>query len=165
MIVEALLANAAILFGLAMILWVVAVQMDDVSFVDAYWGGGMAVMAAVSWLRLFDPGPLASLLMAMTVIWGMRLCIHLLIRWRREGEDKRYARILRKDREKGRFASSALTKIFLSQSVLLFLVSSPAQYGILEASSLTPRAFWTWPVGGRHSVRMVWRLATRALQG
>ena len=40
MIVEALLANAAILFGLAMILWVVAVQMDDVSFVDAYWGGG-----------------------------------------------------------------------------------------------------------------------------
>jgi len=96
------------------------------------------VMAAVSWLRLFDPGPLASLLMAMTVVWGMRLCIHLLIRWRREGEDKRYARILRKDREKGRFASATLTKIFLSQSVLLFLVSSPAQYGILEASSLTP---------------------------
>ena len=40
MIAEALLANAAILFGLAMILWVVAVQIDDVSFVDAYWGGG-----------------------------------------------------------------------------------------------------------------------------
>ncbi|HCB79125.1 MAG TPA: hypothetical protein DEP68_10195, partial [Erythrobacter sp.] len=60
MIVEALLANAAILLGLAMILWVVAIQIDDVSFVDAYWGGGMAVMAAVSWLRLFDPGPLAS---------------------------------------------------------------------------------------------------------
>ena len=138
MIVEALLANAAILLGLAMILWVVAVQMDDVSFVDAYWGGGMAVMAATSWLRLLDPGPLASLLMAMTVIWGMRLCLQLLIRWRREGEDKRYARILRKDREKGRFASATLTKIFLSQSVLLFLVSSPAQYGILEASSLTP---------------------------
>ena len=35
MIVEALLANAAILLGMAIILWVVAVQIDDVSFVDA----------------------------------------------------------------------------------------------------------------------------------
>ncbi|MEH6722416.1 MAG: hypothetical protein V7686_02705 [Qipengyuania sp.] len=31
MIVEALLANAAILLGMAIILWVVAVQIDDVS--------------------------------------------------------------------------------------------------------------------------------------
>ena len=122
MIVEALLANAAILLGLAMILWVVAIQIDDVSFVDAYWGGGMAVMAAVSWLRLFDPGPLASLLMAMTVVWGMRLCIHLLIRWRREGEDKRYARILRKDREKGRFASAVISTGFSSPLICSFTI-------------------------------------------
>ena len=119
MIVEALLANAAILLGMAIILWVVAVQIDDVSFVDAYWGGGMALMAFVSWLRLYEPGPLATLLMAMAVIWGLRLCLHLLLRWRREGEDKRYARILAKDRAKGRFALAALTKVFLGQSVLL----------------------------------------------
>ena len=87
MIVEALLANAAILLGMAIILWVVAVQIDDVSFVDAYWGGGMALMAFVSWLRLYEPGPLATLLTVMAVIWGLRLCIHLLLRWRREGED------------------------------------------------------------------------------
>ena len=48
MIVEALLANIAILLGLALVLWVIAVQIDDVSFVDAYWGGGMAIMAVVS---------------------------------------------------------------------------------------------------------------------
>lgn len=138
MIVESLLANAVILFGMALLLWALAVQIDDVSFVDAYWGGGMALMALVSWLRLYDPGPLATLLMAMAVIWGLRLCLYLLHRWRREGEDKRYARILRKDREQGRFAWAALTKVFLGQSVLLFMVSSPAQYGILEASSMTP---------------------------
>ena len=138
MIVEALLANAVILLGLALILWVISLQIDDVSFVDAYWGGGMALMALVSWLRLYDPGPLATLLMAMTGIWGARLCLYLFLRWRREGEDKRYKRILRTDREKGRFALAALTKVFLGQSVLLFLVSSPAQYGILEASALTP---------------------------
>ena len=80
MIVEALLANAVILLGLALILWVISLQIDDVSFVDAYWGGGMALMALVSWLRLYDPGPLATLLMAMTVIWGARLCLYLFLR-------------------------------------------------------------------------------------
>ncbi|HBM05652.1 MAG TPA: hypothetical protein DD369_08660, partial [Erythrobacter sp.] len=136
--VESLLANFVILLGLALILWVVAVQIGDVSFVDAFWGGGMALLALVSWLRLYEPGALATLLMAMAVIWGARLALHLLIRWRREGEDKRYRRMLAKDREQGRFAVAALTKVFLGQSVLLFIVSSPAQYGILEAGSLTP---------------------------
>lgn len=153
MIVESLIANGAILLGVALILWVIALQVDDVSFVDAFWGGGMALMALASWLRLYQPGPLATLLMAMTVIWGVRLCIHLLRRWKREGEDKRYKRILRKDREKGRFAIAALTKVFLGQSVLLFIVSSPAQYGILEASSMTPVSglalvgLATWAIG------------------
>ena len=75
MIVEALLANIVILLGLALALWVIAVQIDDVSFVDAYWGGGMAIMAVVSWLRLAEPGPLATLLMAMAAIWGLRAAI------------------------------------------------------------------------------------------
>ncbi len=153
MIVEALLANIAILLGMALLLWVVAVQIRDVTFVDAFWGGGIALMAFVSWWRLYDPGSLATLLMAMTIIWGVRLCIHLLVRWWREGEDRRYQRILRKDRAKGRFAVAALIKVFLSQTVLLFLVSSPAQYGILEASAMTPISgmalvgFALWMVG------------------
>ena len=70
MIVESLLANFVILLGLALILWVVAVQIGDVSFVDAFWGGGMALLALVSWLRLYEPGALATLLMAMAVIFG-----------------------------------------------------------------------------------------------
>ena len=67
MIIEALLANAAILFGLALILWVVALQLDDVSFVEAFRGGGIALLALLSWLQLAEPGSLATLLMVMTV--------------------------------------------------------------------------------------------------
>ena len=37
MILEALIANAAILLGVTLILWVVAVQIDDVSFIDSFW--------------------------------------------------------------------------------------------------------------------------------
>ena len=138
MILEALIGNAAILLGMVLILWVVAVQIRDVSFIDAFWGAGMAALALISWIRLVEPGPLATLIMAMTVIWGLRLGLYLFLRWRREGEDKRYERMLRKDRERGRWALAALIKVFLGQAVLLFVVSSPAQYGILEAGALQP---------------------------
>jgi steroid 5-alpha reductase family enzyme len=138
LILEALLVNFVILMGVALILWVIAVQIDDASFVDSYWGGGMALLAAISWLRLDAPGPLATLLAVMAVLWGVRLAVHIFVRWRKEGEDKRYKMILKKDREAGRFAIAALTRVFLFQSVLLFLVSSSAQYGILQAGSVQP---------------------------
>lgn len=148
--IEALLGNAAILLGAVLLLWVVAVRIDDVSFIDSFWGGGMALLAAVSWLRLAPAGPLATLIAAMAAAWGVRLAIHLYRRWRREGEDPRYARMLKKPREQRRFASAALTRVFLGQAVLLFLVSSPAQLGILAAGSdrgidalaLTGLALW-----------------------
>jgi steroid 5-alpha reductase family enzyme len=165
MIVEALIANAAILLGVTLILWVIAVQIDDVSFIDSFWGGGMALMAIISWLQLETPGPLATLLMAMAAIWGLRLSLYLFLRWRREGEDKRYERMLRKDREKGNFAMAALTKVFLGQAILLFMVCSPAQYGIFEAGSLQPisglalTGFALWCIGMTFEVVGDWQLA------
>lgn len=142
--IEGLIANAAILLGLVLILWAVAVQIGDVSFIDAFWGAGMALLALTSWWQLAEPGALANLLLAMTAAWGLRLAIHLLRRWRAEGEDKRYERLLRKDRAAGQFAFAALTKVFLGQALLLFLVSSPAQLGILASPApapLTPLAY------------------------
>ncbi|MBY6127582.1 DUF1295 domain-containing protein [Qipengyuania aquimaris] len=131
--VEMLLVNAAVLVAVVLVLWAISVKIDDVSFIDSFWGAGMALMAFTSWLQLEERGILAHLLLAMTAAWGLRLGIYLLRRWREEGEDKRYERMLRKDREKGRFAFAALTKIWLGQAVLLFLVSSPAQVGILSS--------------------------------
>jgi steroid 5-alpha reductase family enzyme len=138
-IIEALLANAAILLGLALILWVLAPRAEDVSFVDAFWGGGIALLALLSWLRLAEPGPLATMLMAMAVLWGVRLALQRLLRWRREGADPHHARPPAQDR--AGFALAALVKVFLLQALLMFVVSSPAQYGILEAS-------WDQPVSG-----------------
>ena len=135
---EALAVNAAILLVLVLIQWGISVKIDDVSFIDAFWGAGMGVLAVTSWLQLDDPGALASLLMVMTAAWGFRLGIYLIRRWRHEGEDKRYKLILRKDREKGNFVMAALTKVWLMQAVLLFAVSSPAQVGILASAAPAP---------------------------
>ncbi|TNE28669.1 MAG: DUF1295 domain-containing protein [Alphaproteobacteria bacterium] len=136
--IDALMVNAAILVAIVLVLWLVSVRIDDVSFIDAFWGAGMALMAAASYLQLGGAGDLAALIMFMAVAWGARLGIYLLRRWRREGEDKRYALILKKDREKGNFATAALTKVWLMQAVLLMLVSSPAQVGILAAGADAP---------------------------
>ncbi|MBX7527996.1 DUF1295 domain-containing protein [Qipengyuania vesicularis] len=135
--VDMLLVNAVILVAIVLVLWAISVKIDDVSFIDAFWGTGMALMAFTSWLQA-ERGVLANLLLAMTAAWGLRLGIYLIRRWSAEGEDKRYERMLRKDREKGRFAFAALTKIWLGQAVLLFLVSSPAQLGILSSEAGQP---------------------------
>lgn len=131
--VDMLLVNATILVAVVLVLWAISVKIDDVSFIDSFWGAGMALMAFTAWIQLGERGILAHLLLAMTAAWGLRLGIYLLRRWRAEGEDKRYERMLRKDREKGRFAFAALTKIWLGQALLLFLVSSPAQVAILSS--------------------------------
>ncbi len=130
---EALLINALIAAALLLALWRVAVAIRDVSFIDAVWGGGMAVLAATSWLQVSEPGPRAGLIAAMAAIWGTRLFVHLLTRWRGSGEDPRYARILGKAKEQGRYGSAALRQVFGPQAFLLFLTCLPAQLGVLAS--------------------------------
>lgn len=142
---EILAINAAILIVLILIQWGISVAIDDVSFIDAFWGAGMGILAVATWLQVPNgPGELATLIMAMTALWGFRLGIYLLRRWRREGEDRRYKRILKTARDQGRFASAALTRVWLMQAVLLFMVSSPAQLGILASPHPAPVPVLAW---------------------
>lgn len=140
--VEALLINAAVLvLGMA-VLWRIAVRIGDVSFIDAVWGGGMGVLALVSWVQVAGgPGARASLIAAMAAVWAARLAWHLFSRWRAHGEDPRYARLLGKARAEGRYGSAALKLVFAPQALLLFVTCLPAQLGVL-ASGLPA------PVGG-----------------
>ncbi len=142
---ELLALNAAILLAMILILWAISVKINDVSFIDAFWGAGMGLLAVASWLHVRGgPGELATLIMAMTAAWGFRLGIYLLLRWRKEGEDRRYKRILKDAREKGQFAKAALTRVWLMQAVLLFMVSSPAQVGILASAEPAPITRLAW---------------------
>ncbi len=135
---DALLVNAAVDAGMMVVLCAVAARIRDVSFIDAVWGAGMVVMALSSWLQLAAPGTRASLLLGMTALWGLRLALHLYTRWRAHGEDPRYARILGKAKEQGRYGSAAFKLVFGPQAVLLFLTCLPAQLGILASG--TPAA-------------------------
>lgn len=132
--IDALLINCAILMLGMAALWRVAVRIGDVSFIDAVWGGGMGVLALVSWLHVpGGAGARASLIAAMAAIWAARLAWHLYTRWRAHGEDQRYANMLGKARAEGRFGMAALKLVFAPQSLLLFITCLPAQLGILAS--------------------------------
>lgn len=142
--IEGLLANAALLVAMMLALWLVAIRISDVSFIDAVWGGGMAVLAAASWIQLGDPGARATLILVMTGLWGGRLAAYLFARWRAHGEDPRYARMLGKAKQAGRYGSAALTRVFGPQAVLLFFTCLPAQLGILAAPDPAPLGPLAW---------------------
>lgn len=135
--VEHLLVNAASVAVGMTVLWLVAVRISDVSFIDAVWGLGMAVVAILSFAQLGDPGARAAVIAAMAAIWGTRLGVHLFVRWRKSGEDPRYARMLGKARENGKYAGGAF-RVFASQAVLLWVTCLPAQLGTLASEEPAP---------------------------
>jgi steroid 5-alpha reductase family enzyme len=142
--IEGLALNALVTAAMLLSLWQVAARIGDVSFIDAVWGGGMAVLALVSWLQLGEAGARAGLIAAMAAIWGLRLFFHLYTRWRAHGEDPRYARMLGKARAAGHYARAALTGVFGPQAVLLFVTCLPAQLGVLASGAPAPIGGLAW---------------------
>jgi steroid 5-alpha reductase family enzyme len=110
-------------------LWLISIVLKDVSFIDSFWAYGMVIVAATSY-GLADGVPQRQqLLLVLTAIWGLRLGTYLFLRWRREGADRRYVALLSK--APGNPHVFSLTKVFLLQGVLLWLVTLPVQLGQL----------------------------------
>lgn len=133
-----LLHNIVLIFGVMILLWLVAVVIKDVSFIDAVWPMGMVLLAAVTFWLANAASPVSALLLMLTALWGIRLGLHLFIRWRRNGIDPRYAKIMASAKEKKgwSFAKTALLQVFLLQGPLLFMVCLPAQLGIWRGGTV-----------------------------
>lgn len=129
--------NFGLLVAIMIILWLISVRIRDVSFIDAFWAYGMAIMASTSFLQTETPGTLAYTIWMLTALWGIRLGTHLLLRWRKEGMDPRYKKILghAMDKQGMSFAKAALLRAWAMQIPLLFMVCLPAQLGILLAGT------------------------------
>ncbi|MBN8805842.1 MAG: hypothetical protein BGO58_03035 [Sphingopyxis sp. 65-8] len=131
-IVTLLAINFAALIAAILILWGIAVAIRDVSFIDAFWAFGMVLLALASAAQVGIEGVHAAAILALTALWGLRLSIHLFVRWRAHGEDPRYTRIMARTMERRgwSWAQTALLTVFLTQAPLLFLTCLPAQIGI-----------------------------------
>ncbi len=131
-----LVLNAAISAACFLLLWLAAVAIRDVSFIDSWWGLGIGVLALCAYVEARPHGPHNKLLLLLCEAWAIRLGLYLLWRWRRNGPDPRYTRLLA--RAKWRFALASLLMVFALQFVLQFVVSLPVQIGQWGADGIGP---------------------------
>jgi steroid 5-alpha reductase family enzyme len=130
-----LLAAAAALLILQGVTFVVALKAGKHSVVDTAWGIGIALAALVAFLVSLGHGDTTrrALLLAASVLWGLRLAAY--VGWRNHGkpEDPRYADMLR-----GKTNLYALRMVYLLQAAILWLATVPVQLGMLERSPAGP---------------------------
>ncbi|GAA0834020.1 DUF1295 domain-containing protein [Streptosporangium amethystogenes subsp. fukuiense] len=143
-----LAASAAAVAVLLVLTLAVALRVGRHSVIDVAWGLGFALVALVSYL-LSEGDPLRRLLaLALTVIWGVRLAVHIGRRNVGEGEDPRYERMLA--RAPGSRTWYAVRVVYLIQGASLLFVSLPVQVAMLGTEPPGPVA-WAgtvvWLVG------------------
>ncbi|MFP3905544.1 MAG: DUF1295 domain-containing protein [Acidimicrobiales bacterium] len=122
---DVLIASALAIAGLMLVVWVISVVVGDASIIDLVWGLGFVIVAWVT-VAVGDGDPTRALLIAgLVTVWGLRLSGYLSWRNLGSGEDKRYQAMRRK--WGARFALVSLVTVFLTQGVLMFVVSLPVQ--------------------------------------
>jgi len=132
--------NLALVLAAMTALWLVALRLKDVSFIDAVWPMAMLLLALATWPRTGGDEARKLLLVGLCAVWALRLGGHLFIRWRGHGEDRRYKTLLDAQAEKGRgFAVASLFFVFLPQGAFAWLNSLPVQLGQVAA---TPAVGW-----------------------
>jgi steroid 5-alpha reductase family enzyme len=135
-----LLAAAVALLVLQGVTFAVAVKAGKHSVADAGWGVGITLAALAAFLSSLghgDPGRRA-LLLAASILWGLRLSLY--VGWRNHGkpEDPRYADMLEK--APGSKNWYAVRQVYLLQGAILWLATVPVQLGMLERAPVGPLA-------------------------
>ena len=119
----------------------------DPSFVDAGWGFGFVVIAWTTLLASHGDATRRTLIVAIATVWGARLAGYLLWRWRRNGPDARYQAMLR--HAPGNPHVFTLTRVFLLQGALMWVVSLPVQTVLpWSPRNAPPVAATRWEMSG-----------------
>ena len=123
-----LAANLGAIAIMMLLLWGFSILLGDVSFIDAFWAFGFILVTCVT-SRLFQFGGLhQQILITLTVVWGLRLGLYLLSRWRREGPDGRYLAMI--SNAQGNVHLYTLKVVFGLQGIIMWIVSLPLQLGV-----------------------------------
>lgn len=106
------------------------------SVIDAVWGPGFAAIALVAFVLSAGHGdPLVRwLVLAMVLVWGLRLGGYILLRNRGRPEDPRYAEML----ADAGGPAVIVRKVQLPQGVVMWFVSLPVQVAMVLAGPAGP---------------------------
>jgi steroid 5-alpha reductase family enzyme len=133
-ILHVLAVNFALCVAGFVVCWAIAVTIRDPTFVDSIWALGMGGLAVATWLQAAGYRPRQYLLVGLCGAWALRLGLHLFLRWRSHGPDRRYVRMMEKAKaERGwGYAEASLRMVFLLQAPLMWIVSLPVQLGQVD---------------------------------
>ncbi|MDH3270426.1 MAG: DUF1295 domain-containing protein [Gemmatimonadota bacterium] len=118
------------------LLWAVSVWKKDASIVDPFWGPGFLLAALTYFFVDGSYGDRGRLVVVLVAVWAIRLGYYLLIRNRKEGEDKRYQQM--REARGAAFWWQSLFTIFWLQAGLLWIISAPLFAGIVSDGPLGP---------------------------
>lgn len=124
------------LFVLLAVTFAIGVRQHRHVVIDAAWGLGFVVVAAVSFFSSASHGDTGRrlLLLVLTALWGIRLGSFLAWRMRDGHEDPRYDALLGKAENRNTYA---IKRVYLPQAIVLFLVSMVQQVGMFATGPLT----------------------------
>lgn len=119
------------------------------SGVDVLWGLCFSVIAVLSAGLSHGAAVRRLLVPLLTVLWGVRLAVHIYRRNRGAGEDRRYAAMLNR-RSGGGLRRSPIVRIYLTQGLSAWFISLPVQVAVVERSGLGLLSYLgisVWAVG------------------
>ncbi|MEO5710261.1 MAG: DUF1295 domain-containing protein [Nocardioidaceae bacterium] len=130
--------------------FLVALRVGRHAVVDVAWGLGFAAIAVAAFLASEGAGDgfIGGFALVLTVIWGVRLAVHIGLRSRGHGEDPRYVELL--GRAPGNPQVYAFKRIYLTQGAVMWFVSLPVQVAMFtqgEANAATWIGVLLWVVG------------------
>lgn len=157
---QAYLWALAAILCLMILAWLISVAKRDAGIVDSFWSLGFLLAAVVYASALNETGPRTGLVLALVVLWALRLSVH--VTWRNWGEpeDRRYRAI--RARNEPNFAIKSLYLVFGLQGVLAWVISIPllaAMGGSAPLSWLDALGVLLWLIGLVFEAGGDWQLA------
>ena len=125
---KVLLLQSLVIFLYAVSWFVLAVIKNRNDVADIAWGGGFIFTALTAKIAAGTNEPRSNLVLALVIIWGFRLMLHISIRNQGKPEDHRY----RAWREEwgNTYPVRTFLQVFMLQGFLLLVISLPVTYAI-----------------------------------
>lgn len=150
----------AVMVLLAFAAWAFSVKLRDVSIVDSLWSIFFIVFTMLFAWRMGSDATASYVLIALILLWGLRLSIYITARNHGKGEDRRYQAI--RARNQPNFEFKSLYLVFLLQAVLatvIVLPIVPVLNGTQSAGALTYVGFAVAALGVSFETVADWQMA------
>jgi steroid 5-alpha reductase family enzyme len=128
-----LVLNLAVVGALMLTVWVGSLATRNAGIVDAFWGLGFVLIAAVDYVAVEGWQPRAVLVTFAVTTWGLRLAVHLARRNFFAEEDYRYQAMRR--RWGSGFPWVSLFVVFGLQGLLMWFIALPV---VLAVTATAP---------------------------